>query len=223
VLSHSSGIGQKYAADRKDDRHRALAAIAALPLADPPGAGWRYSNDGFSLLAMLVEVVSGRSYEDYLADELFAAAGLDNTGFWARPPQGALAELPGMERRIGKSDWGRRGATGIASSVEDLYKWWQALSSGRIVSAESVDRMLSPQADVRSGLTVGYGWFQEATTAGEPVLWTRGTDESGENAIVLVLPERAVVIVGASHVNEEAGKDPPTRRWAWEVVETLSR
>jgi CubicO group peptidase (beta-lactamase class C family) len=223
LLSHSSGIDQNYAADGHDDRDRALAAIAELPLSDPPGEGWHYSNDAFSLLAMLVEVVSGRRYEDYVADELFAAAGLDNTGFWARPPQGALAELPGMEKRIGTSDWGRRGGAGIASSVEDLYRWWGALRSGRVVSAGSVDRMLSPQADIRPGLSVGYGWFQEQSAAGEPVLWTRGTDQSGENAIVLVLPERDLVIVVAAHVNEESGSKPPTRRWAWELVEMLSR
>ncbi|ANM30355.1 hypothetical protein ABI59_13405 [Acidobacteria bacterium Mor1] len=221
LLSHTSGIAQNYAADEHDDREAALAAIVDAPLADAPGEGWHYSNDAFSVAAMLIEVVSGRSYENYLQEELFEPAGMTNSGFLSRPPTGDLADLPSMKDYIGRSDWGRRGGSGIATTVEDLHRWWLALQAGKVLSAESLERMLAPQAEIRDDLSCGYGWFQQATPAG-PSVWARGTDQSGENGILQVLTERGIIVAAASHVNEDRGRKPPTRRFVAELMELLA-
>lgn len=224
LLSHTSGITQNYAADGIADREAALRAIAARPLAEPPGTAFHYSNDAYSALAVLVEVASGQPFEAFVRSELFTRAGLSNTGFWAAPPAGALAELrrpQAEENRL--PNWGWRGGTGIALSANDLYRWWVALESGGVLARASVDRMLSPQMQIAAHLSCGYGWFQEKTVSGEPALWTRGTDDSGENAILLVLPDRELAIVGLAHSEAtEDEREPITRRLAWEAVAMLT-
>lgn len=83
--------------------------------------------------------------------------------------------------------------------------------------------MLAPQMQIDANLSCGYGWFQERAPSGEPALWTRGTDESGENAILLVLPDRQLAIVGLAHSEATANeREPITRRLAWEAVAILT-
>ena len=51
-----------------------------LRLGSPPGARYRYSNVGYSLLAAIVERASGMRYEAFLARHLFTPAGMTQTG-----------------------------------------------------------------------------------------------------------------------------------------------
>ena len=100
LLTHTSGLGQDYAADGIRDRAEAVRAVLAKPLKSPPGAQFRYSNDGYNLLAVIVEVVSGESYESFLRQNLLRPAGMSRTGFWgetpargARPVAATLTEI----------------------------------------------------------------------------------------------------------------------------------
>ncbi|MGH9465178.1 MAG: serine hydrolase, partial [Thermoanaerobaculia bacterium] len=140
------------------------------------------------------------------------------------PPRGPLAELRRPQAPANRlPNWGWRGATGVALSANDLHRWWVALGSGSVLAPASVERMLAPQVEINAGLSGAYGWFQEKTPAGERALWTRGTDESGENAILLVLPDRELAIIGLAHSEAtDDERDPITRRLAWEAVALLT-
>ncbi len=215
LLNHTSGIGQNYAADGVTDRDAALQAVSSVPLRAPPGEGWFYSNDAYSVLAVLIEVVSGGSYEDFLSEELFAPAGLTNSGFRARPPHG-LAQLGDPSLDMMEVSWGFRGGHGIATSAEDLHRWWQALQSDRVLSRQSVRAMLAPQSRIGEELSAGFGWFQQQTPGGHASVWARGTDQSGENAILYAVPALELVIIGLSH--HDGDTDPVTRRMAERAV-----
>ncbi len=217
LLSHTSGIGQNYASDGVADRAAALSAICARPLAHPPGEGWTYSNDAYSVLAMVVEVVSGQLYERYVEREVLARAGLTNTGFWSAPPP-RLAELADPALDEGRrASWGFRGGTGIATSAEDLHRWWLGLRAGAVLRPASVALMQSPKARVNDRLSAGYGWFQERSGHGRAVLWTRGTDQSQENAALYALSELGLVVIALSH--REGDRDPITKRLALKSIE----
>ena len=217
LLNHTSGIKQNYAADGIADRVTALKAIGARRLESSPGHGWSYSNDAYSVLAMVIEVTSGQTYEEFLRHELFDRAGLTHTGFWSAPPA-LLAELvdPASDRRR-VAHWGLRGGSGIATSAEDLHRWWLALQAGSVLKPQSVAAMLSPSVWVNEELSTGYGWFQERSGHGRRVVWTRGTDQSGENASLYALPELGLVSVALSH--HEGDKDPVTRRLVVRSIE----
>lgn len=72
---------------------RQVARITHLPLAHEPGAGWTY---GYShdVLARLVEVVSGESFDAFLKQRIFDPLAMTDTGFWVPPQeQGRLATV----------------------------------------------------------------------------------------------------------------------------------
>ncbi len=66
LLSHTSGIGQNYAADGIINRDDAVWSILQEPLKSVPGEKFNYSNDNYTLLAAIIEVASGQSYESFL-------------------------------------------------------------------------------------------------------------------------------------------------------------
>lgn len=75
LLSHRSGLPHSYAADGIADRHLAARAILAQAPVNAPGE-FEYSNDGYNLLAILVEVRSGEPFESYVRRTVFAPAGM---------------------------------------------------------------------------------------------------------------------------------------------------
>ena len=62
-------------------------AISQAPLMFEPGTKWSYCNAGIDTLGRIVEVLSGMSYEDYLAKNIFEPLGMKHTFFYASPEQ----------------------------------------------------------------------------------------------------------------------------------------
>src|SRR5262249_25703156 len=87
LLTHSAGLESDFGATdyepvtREPYIRRALAA----KLRSVPGQRYHYANSGYSLLAAIVEIVSGQDYEAYLQENLFKPAGMTKTGY--RLPQ----------------------------------------------------------------------------------------------------------------------------------------
>src|SRR5262245_10023396 len=107
LLHHTAGldpdIGVAYSWVGSRDEY--LAVILKKPLIGTPGAKFFYSNVGYALLAAIVEVVTGRPFEDYVRKELFAPAGLVDTGF---VQDEALVKSDRVTKRhsdVGDPDW----------------------------------------------------------------------------------------------------------------------
>ena len=70
---------------------RSVAAMAAaLPLQFEPGTKIRYSNVGIDIGAAIVEVITGKRWEDFLKERVLDPLGMKNSGFW--PTDAQLAE-----------------------------------------------------------------------------------------------------------------------------------
>ena len=82
LLTHTSvwagALGSDRDASQNADEYLAMAL--ASELSSPPGETYRYSNVGYSLLAQVIERVSGQGYEEFLAEHLFDPAGMRRTG-----------------------------------------------------------------------------------------------------------------------------------------------
>lgn len=207
LLGHTAGFGQKYAADGISDRGEAVKAVLGQPLAHPPGGRFTYSNDNYSLLAAIVEIVSGRPYESYLKDALFSPAGMAHTGFWGEAAARRVAKIHGeISDANRKPNWGFRGGTGIYSTTGDLYRWFEALQGERVLSQESRRKLLTPQVTVSPEVQAAYGWFGSTTPRGTRSLWTRGNESFGHNAVLITYPEEETVVAVASNAGDRDGK-----------------
>lgn len=175
LLAHTSGLPHRYAADGEPDREKAVAKILALPLSWKIGEGFHYSNDGYNLLAAIVEIASQRPFEDYLRTEILKPANLKQTGFWGFENKTAIAPLADLKNaaniganiyRDGESaaNWGYRGATGMFSTTRDLYEWMRALEENKIFSAAARERLwakhvLMSKISESEEQFYGYGWM----------------------------------------------------------------
>ena len=219
LASHTSGLAQNYAADDKKNRDKAIKAILSTKLDVDPGTEFRYSNDNYTLLAAIVEIVSERTFEDYVGKELLEPAGLDRTYFWGfvddRNP--ATVAQKTYEPK-GNPNWGRRGGTGMFSTSGDLFAWYRALLEETVLSAEIRERLMGAHATARSGtLDVGYGWFEERSDRDTAVVWTGGAEDFGHEVILRALVDEGIVIVVFARTPEGDGA---WRTKIWEMIES---
>lgn len=188
LLTHTSGLpaslGDDYARlTRRDLREEAFAAR----LRSRPGTAHRYSNVGYSLLALVVEEASGATYEEYLARHLFRPAGMGSTGYvlpdWSRrsvaveydadgTPQGRPMDHPWAS---GGPWWNLRGNGGMLSTARDLARWHRALEDGRVLPLRAVRALTRPRVpeDASGRSWYGYGWVVLDSPVGR-VGWHNG-------------------------------------------------
>ncbi len=82
LLTHTAGLLDALGDDYDPlTREAMIAGVLSSELRTRPGERYHYSNVGYSMLAAIVEKVSGMGYEDYLAQELLSPAGMTQTGY----------------------------------------------------------------------------------------------------------------------------------------------
>jgi CubicO group peptidase (beta-lactamase class C family) len=209
LLTHSSGLrGDLGGADEEPIGRDALVGrVLGSTLAHRPGEVFEYSNEGYSLLAAIVERVSTKSYEAFLHDELFVPAGMTKTGYLL--PAYADDELARGYRADG-TDWGLiykrgwradgpgwylTGNGGIQSTTGDLYRWHLALGNDSVLSATERAKLVTPYVPTPGGDVYAYGWGVEQTPRGTTVI-----SHNGGNGIFFAdfrryVDEKTVIIV----------------------------
>jgi len=136
-----------------------------LELKFEPGSRFSYSNAGYYLLASIVEEVSDKSYAKLLEEKIFQPLQMRDSCYY-----NGYTILPKLA--AGYDYWNFRysntaynnatthkGNGGICSTVEDLYKWEQALHSEKLLSHKYLDLMFKSHINLRESTGYGYGWI----------------------------------------------------------------
>ncbi|HEV2148593.1 MAG TPA: serine hydrolase [Longimicrobiaceae bacterium] len=217
LLTHTAGFGSATGSDRDPVSRDSLIALAmGAPLRSKPGASYRYSNTGYSILAAVVEKASGMPYERYVQERLFAPAGLRETGYTAPTwPKDRLAH----GYRSDGTDWGSpldqpwradgpgwhlRGNGGMLSTVHDLYRWLEALQGDAVLDAESRRQLFAPHVAELPGSNMhyGYGWGVVEAPEGRRI-WHDGGNPYFHAEYVL-LPEQNAIAVALTNAQSPA-------------------
>ena len=164
----------------------------------PPGTGYRYSNSGYALLALMVERVSGQSFADFLRSRIFQPLGMAHTlAFEEGGPVIADRAYGNSESEGGwiRTDQSTTSAVlgdgGIYSSIDDLAKWDAALYDDRLLSDRSRELMFTPHVTTDApDIRYGFGWRITGET-----LWHSGESIGFRNVIVRYPQRRLTVIV----------------------------
>ena len=207
-LMPSGGTGQEHA-----DQIRDAGVLRLLEREDrlyfAPGRGYRYSNSGYALLALVVERASGQRYADFLRQRIFVPLGMD----------GAVAFEDGVstvpDRAYGHSfvdgRWVRTdqsstsavlGDGGIYASIDALAKWDAALRDDRLLSDASREAAFSVHTPIDDETDVdgyGYGWRVHDGPDGR-LLWHSG-ETIGFRNVILRWPARRLTVVVLSNRN----------------------
>ena len=116
--------------------------IFAKPLNFTPGSQMEYCNVNYVLLSLIVEMVSGENYEDFVRQNIYEPVGMTHSGFITEVkenPQWGLTydniQATGQVHLIAQ------GAGGIVTTAADMTLFMSALQSGRLISMESLREM----------------------------------------------------------------------------------
>jgi CubicO group peptidase (beta-lactamase class C family) len=214
LLTHTSGIPNYTSSPEFVKLKRTgatpqqmVALVGDKPLDFAPGTNWSYSNTGYILLGMIIEKLSGESYADFLKRNIFASLGMTNSGYdtnWNILPErasgydfidGHLANADFIDMSIPFS------AGGIYSTVEDMYRWNEALSEpGELLSPDSLKQMFTeyPEA-THEGQHYGYGVVISRLKFGR-LLYYHGGGVEGFSSSIQRYPNDRVCIVILSNL-----------------------
>ena len=186
LLTHTSGIPELDDANVLNASPQSwINHFDGVPLVFAPGSEFSYCNVCYQILGYVVEQVAREPYSTFLQQTIFDPLQMKNTGF---DPH--YLSLP--DHAVGYASWRIQdvplgwdiapqwsflfGAGLLYSTVEDLYRWDQALSRHSLISEQSLDEAFTPYvASQYAGSSYGYGWFiAQAPSPGHRLIWHDG-------------------------------------------------
>ncbi|MCU1231138.1 MAG: beta-lactamase [Acidobacteria bacterium] len=215
LLTHTAGLVDLTGGDYDNvSREQLVRDVMDAPLVSKPGAEWHYSNAGFSLLAAIIENVSGREYEAFLRERMFAPAGMRETGYAL--PASVASRVPHTytervdhgspyERLVksGGAHWVLLGNGGMLTTTRDLYAFARSLH-------DAPPKLFTPWFKKDARETQALGWYLEKSDDGHAMIHHGGdAPELGVNAELRIYPDDGVVIVVLANTRLNGGS---TRR-----------
>ncbi len=185
VLSHTSGLPFRSATEVPTLDRLPLAdrvrSYAMTPLDFEPDSKYQYSNAGINTAARIIEVVTGKPFEDFLDERLFEPLGMRDTTFWPSDEQAARiaksykpgANNMGLEETtigqlqyplIDRASRYPMPAGGLFSTAADLVRFYQMLANGgeldgrRYLSESAVEALTTKQTPDALPDAYGFGF-----------------------------------------------------------------
>lgn len=225
LLTHTSGIpdySDVFPQGRPVSPEQLITFFKGKPLDFPPGMRFHYSNSGYVILGYILEKVSGESYAAFLQQAILGPLHLSNTGYDQNTPS-----LP--QHATGyKQPWEPANyidmsvpfaAGALYSTVNDLYRWDEALVTHTFASNASLESMFAPQvswcdgqgifcshshclAQQQNCTSYGYGWFlyQEQVQQRFVRLIEHGGDIEGFVSSNRYYPDQKVTLIILSNL-----------------------
>ena len=230
LLVHTSGMGDCFEGDfftTPKDQLRALEGYLPLFVDDPlqfePGTQFAYSNEGYIVLGLIIEKVTGQSYWDYVRENIYQPSGMSHTdayeldtevpnraiGYTTLDAQGnetgALVDNTPLMPIKGTS------AGGGYSTVEDLLNFSNALLGYQLLSPESTELLLAGKVEVRRGITCAYGFFDKTVESQRVVGHTGGAP--GVCAFMEMFLDSGYTVIVLSNTDQGCS---PVLEFLWE-------
>lgn len=206
LVHHTSGLrdqwellimaGWRWEADlvTQDDVLDLLSRQRALNF--EPGAEMLYCNTGFTLLAAVVERVSGKSLREFARERIFEPLGMEDTHFHddhqrivENRAYGYSRDRTSGELKISIPDFAIVGATSLFTTVEDLARWDRSFYTAT-VGGPAVLRDLLQRGTLADGEELDFGkGLIHSTYRGLPAVSHGGAD-AGYRSQLFRFPEQ---------------------------------
>lgn len=212
LLTHTSGIPNytsfpDFFKNKSRDPYTPTAFVkefSEMDLDFAPGERFSYSNSGYFLLGVLIEEISGKTYEQMLQEKIFTPLNMKGSGFDHHATI-LKNRATGYEKQgdgfVNSSylDMSIPYAAGsLYATAEDLYLWDQALYTNKLLSKESMDLFFGEHIKAGKG-HYGYGWFIGSASIGntEETIETisHGGGINGFNTLISRAPSDKSLIV----------------------------
>lgn len=165
------------------------------PLDFEPGTKFSYSNSGFDLLGIIVEKVTGSSYQEAVRKYIFNPLKMTNSGFdfpnLRNKNKTTSYSFVSSTKQVETKPWNSSltfSSGGLYSSTEDLLKFYNGLINFKIISKETFIQATTPFLG-----GYGYGWYIDVIH-GDRVI-DHGGNVEGATSYFLMNPEHKTCII----------------------------
>lgn len=213
ILTHTSGL--------PDNRRQHLDSVALLTAKDAgnwapillndslefqPGERYEYSNPAFNGLALIVEKVSGKKWQEFVTEKIFTPSGMTASKITdgAFPETGVSHAYLKIKNEFIEKDYMEEptfcaaGNGGVWSSVEELAKYEQAIRKGTFLPKEVIEdtRTVKEFSNWKSNepAEYGYSWVITQTDDGQKMVSHTGT-QGGFYADYVSILDRGILYV----------------------------
>jgi len=167
-----------------------------------PGSQFQYSNPAFNGLALIMEKVTGKRWQDFIIERIFEPSGLKNSKITDGPyPESGVAHgYVFSEGKYQEDDYGEEptfpaaGNGGVWSSVRDLYRYEKSQQEHRFLPNEITAMARTPIQPKEWASSepafIGYSWFT-GTFRGERMIYHTGS-QGGFVADYVWIPSRKI-------------------------------
>lgn len=177
-----------------------------------PNKHFQYCNTNFVLLALVIEKVSGMSYEAFLEETFFKplhmthtkvfnwkdSAGVTPSYMW----NGNLDPLSYLDETYGDKN--------IYSTVTDLLKWDQALYSNKLFSNATIDSAFTPYSHEKPGIhNYGLGWRMYTLANNKKIIYHNGWWHGNNATFYRVITHGLTIIVLGNKFNRNIYRVKP--------------
>ena len=216
LLCHRSGLfNYMYFCDEHADRKHPISNREVVQLINryrpTPFFGvdkrFDYSNTGYALLASIVEEVAKMPFASYAQKFLFEPAGMDSTVvFDLNHPVNISGKSIGIDRNGKPAEDtyldGVVGDKGIYTTVNDLYKWDQALYSNVLVAQDLIEKAFQPYSpEKKKEENYGYGFRVREYKDGKKVVYHAGWWHGYHALFMRLLHNQSTIIMLSNRVN----------------------
>lgn len=218
LVNHTSGLSDHLAADLERVEadsatmalHGVLSYLRNRPLDFRPGAHWSYSNAGFYLAGVIIERASGKPWETYLAEQVFAPLNLPGIDVCDKLRAEAPVGYTHSDSGLVPSDVylvpGLRGDGGLCATAEDLALALARTASGTVLSAQGLE-ILTAATALTTGAHADYGLGVRRGELQGHRLWGHTGGHAGTVAAVAYFPDDSIsiaVMINTTHSSHNA-------------------
>lgn len=220
LLTHTSGIPEYLNLLESMNRGKYTYSTEEIielfknkPLNFETGTSFEYSNSNYVLLGYIIEKVSKMKYEDYIEKKILKPLKLNKTIFLTN--QDTIKDKAIGYNKMNKNlniytketetESSLTYATAeICSTVEDLYRWENALYTGKLIKQESLNEMFTPYLK-----NYGYGWYIDKSSEGDKCIYHTGSLPGYTSYIGRNIDKKYVCIILSNKEKDESVNNIP--------------
>jgi len=186
LLTHTSGLPDYFDEDKVEDFDNFKVAVPWYDIREPqdyfpvlpreemkfkPGDKFNYNNSGYVLLAAIIAEKSGLAYSTFILKEVIEPMGLVSTDFYPmnqlpkNTATGYITEENGWRTNVYNLPIVGGGDGGLFTTISDIYKLWEGVFSGRLISEELTEKIFKKHVQTKPNTDSYYGlgvWIYDA-------------------------------------------------------------
>ncbi|MBX9852825.1 MAG: beta-lactamase family protein [Cytophagaceae bacterium] len=172
------------------------------PMQFKPGHRFYYNNTGYALLALIVENISKKPFDEFAEEKIFKPLQMKDTKVYS------IVKDPELARRVYGYHQNRRwyaldeddirngltGEKGVYSSVVDLYKWDQALYTNVLVKQSTLQEAFQ-YSKVNSGRQINYGFGWRKSKDDPQIVYHFGHWRGFKTCIIRFVDDKKLIVI----------------------------